>query len=252
MTQLERTETTQKPGELSCQKAAKILFLSFKYSQGSPSIQHKFFCYFAKQNCDWRINDSDKTLIAELTMKRIGSFLKPKKLDMGDGRVRRFHKSLDRSDIDSGLSEEITNFVEFFNKRPVTEPPSIESISYDIAYRDYSLTVQSSRPRSTHSTDNANTDPYLSHICFYGLEGSPSGCEEFDLLFSDVKNHVQDQFKDGNPDPVYRKVIEAYIRTHPHKANIIGGLLPQLVNPTQSHILVSQIASDPKELVLEK
>ncbi len=238
-TELQTIEQEEPAIELDAKKAGRLFFLSFKFSQGKQFIQRDIFSWLHQRYPAYRLNNTVKLQILEAQNKITGSLIKNPAT--ADSSKRLHHKPLDED-----LQEQTTVLVDVMQaildnipsaevKMPYNENeflPSSPHIVGDIAWaiigRD--LRFVQGRVRKNVNPLSADNDPYLSHICYYGLESHPTGTEEYDELFREIKAFLLEAIEAGKATPLTHNlsaVVETYVGTHPEKEEEMLGELNQ-------------------------
>jgi hypothetical protein len=135
-----------------------------------------------------------------------------------------YHAVVGQGGINSSIDREWGTMITCLNDK--TSQAKLEEvmsgITARIIYRDHHyLTSPKGRPRVVN-TKAANTmvaDTRLSHLCYYGFEGHPTGLSEYDRMFKDITEVIYAGVaKEGRA--VYeldqlQQVIGLYIKYHP-------------------------------------
>lgn len=89
----------------------------------------------------------------------------------------------------------------------------LAAVAEGIIGRDMLFLVESEgRPRTgTEERKSDLADPFLSHICEYGIKGKTTGLPEYDQLFAEIMGYLKKQVE---PD-LLKQVIQAYNKKHP-------------------------------------
>lgn len=203
-------------------RISQLFFLSFKFSQGESSLQFEIFTYIKYLHPEWIISDDLKKKIGSRVADPIRRLISQKHFPINGTFYHTFHKY-----SASAQEEELENIGEAFEKKRAK--PNIYYIAKAIIEQDrYFLIEKGGRPRSPNKSANPASDKWLSHIVHYGLEGHTTHTEEFDGMFSLVKQEIMDVLTGKKPEGglgvkedmgSLGRVIEKHIETHPEDKN---------------------------------
>lgn len=195
------------PTELTPERAARVLFVSFKYSQGDTDLQTMLFRYLHKLQPNWRIPDENfKATMFQLVQKRAQKFVLPNAAQQeGEARKPTNHpkkredaeNDIDPDFVDTTLKEEMANMQEAFTDLPKYEKLSrtklAARIGNEIIERDYEfLTQNGGRKREQPDPAKPSQDPWSSHFIEYGLLRKRTELPEFDALFDDIRKGIEE------------------------------------------------------------
>lgn len=213
---------------LTLQQAEKLFFLSFRFSQGYGSLHGSIFDYLHFLHPDWNITEEFRHQLIEAANKHFSNFLHNKTISM--------HKKISNGYKDA-LEDAAENMQKRFNQQNDATPilPEMTSFVGWVVNRDYkylvepnreSLRYKLGRPRENNPKParyNPLTDPFLSHICWYGIEGNPTGAWEYDWMFANIKEGALRILKIDQSDEVTKRIktrlvniISKYHATHPN------------------------------------
>ncbi len=209
--------TEEKLGEeyLEPDRAFRLLFLSFKISQGSEDLQVDIFRWLHAQypalrlSCETEQSLSSRAIPAFVTV--VGN--------------QRLHDPKPEEEVQSQIAMTVAKLkgaLEYFSNHPTTAlvPP----ITTEVLSRDYWY-LQHGRPRVNPGT-TAATDPFLSHVCHYGLLGNLTGSTEYDLLFGQIAEYLRSLVLVGplsessGAAHLLRNVVNLYNHHHPKQPPI--------------------------------
>lgn len=181
---------------LTPEYAARVLFLSYKYSQGDPQTQKFIFQYLHSTRPEWKIKDEE--FKQKIFDKALASIKKYVPTDRNPTGPKAFHKTVpdfhepSRKVIEEDIKNQINFMQTFFADVTNSNPLALaEVLSSQIIARDEKFLLKGrSRVRSGTDPTTPSGDPYGSHIIDYVLKGSPTGLAEFDRMFSDIKKFV--------------------------------------------------------------
>lgn len=182
---------------LSAQRGANLLFFSFRFSQGYPYLHGEIFQYLHITHPGWRIANTLKKEVFTTVMGRIHNFVshsQPEE-DAHQSQTRILHPHTNTNNITRAIElgkqlhkmQNVLNSDHFRQKEDL-----VPSLTIDMIERDYLFLAQNKgRPRSDPDASKPSQDPWLSQVCYYGLEGNTTGIPEYDQMFSDIKTHIQ-------------------------------------------------------------
>ena len=221
--QLQEGYTETKESEpLTPDKATKLLFLSFRFSQGDAQLQQMLFFWLHSMHPDWRI---DAGLLGAAGEKSVSLF--EKFFQFGGDNASQlsknlYHQGVYKNEIKENVQDFLSILKEILNGekkdmftaggevKTLQDINLVEEIAYFIAARDEKY-IAKGRPRtggeSGHKT--AIQDPFLSHIRYYALEGHSTGSEEFDALFAEIKKFVLEKIAQGEGG-IFSEVLDYY------------------------------------------
>ena len=219
--------TEMNPDELGENTAAQLLYLSFRFSQGSPFLQKKLFEFAVCQYPHWkpcefpdRVTDIASHRAWLLIKKKIRHTLNAQSGGALDAEAVRSQMDLRRKDFDRVLSN-----VEF--KRELENLKHLVStITASIVKSDYSQLCEKDfvRPRNfaDHRHLSPKDDPNGSHICDYALRGEETGLGIYNDLFQRVRTCLFDLMHPSGDYPKMDnftllrlgRVIEVYRKRH--------------------------------------
>jgi len=228
-----KPEKGEEDEPLTAEKASKLLFLSYRFSQGLPSLQKNIFRYIKVCHPEWRIDDALKEQIYERSEKIFIDYMKIAK-GKGHASVAAGGADIDEEVIKKDLSRELNEMSHIFSKGAEDVDETLkhrvrEDIAIGLITRDYEfLSREKGRPRSSDEQQGkgVHADPFLSHLCYYGIEGHKTGSEEYDQMFSDVIGYIRTVKATQRGEieslpllerelPKLDEVIERYNETHP-------------------------------------
>lgn len=192
---------------LTPEKALKLFFNSFRFSQGSNKALEGMFLYLHLSNPSWRITPEIREHLRVRGPEVFEKFLVREE----DKSLHKpfYPKELPLREIRDSIRSEILSELHLFEGSFSTEPtPHVpegigrnalavlitkQLIEQDLRF----LSLPGGRPRGAALAENPATtsqDPYLSHICYYALQGHSTGIPEYDMLFSDIRDVIQRSF----------------------------------------------------------
>lgn len=221
-------------------KAKRLFFQSFRFSQGQPLIQHIIFDYLHLVRPEWEMSDSLRQQVEAEVRQPIFRFITAKTtmhrkidffglpLDLDKGPDKAFFDLHFNDNIESNLKK----MQQAFN---MTWPFDMLNLTRLIIQKDFKfLYARNGRPRDSDGKTGVyrpSLDPMLSHICYYGFEGNSTGEEEFDQMFKDVGKTALDilqgtlvvpEFMEPILNPKTKdeliKVVNKYAEAHPKSA----------------------------------
>lgn len=211
--------------DLSAVYAARLLFISFRFSQGQLNIQRDIFHYLSEIRPSWRITNDFRREIKAAVEGPIRKFLGHDVDEKTDINIPINHTGdIVFPAIEEQINKQLQKMQRAFNKpsrQSLPIPKSIPRITRGIIEIDhmYFASFPNGRERRLKdvSMHNSYSDPYLSHFCYFGLEGHSTGMSEYDQMFGDMKNFYKQMI--GVPGyrkdvELTRKLIELYSSKH--------------------------------------
>ncbi len=93
------------------------------------------------------------------------------------------HKNIDKGEMTTRM---LVLFSDQLDSKLPEKEYVVKKIVKEIIHADYGyIVVKDGRDRSPEG-NSPSYDKYLSHLCFYGLEGNKTGFREFDVLFQEI------------------------------------------------------------------
>lgn len=198
-------------------RAAKIMFTSFRLSQGDGPFQKKLFNYLHSAHPSWRIEDPDQ--ITELTTKRIMDMFNPGGPDKKGHYFRRLMDNFHRGESNrkdyyprktaSGVHErikterivpqtkaQVDSLREVLNSPPGssgTPEQLASSIVNGFLVRDAHFFNKGGRERANSDSGKIVTDPFSSFTIEYIMRGKSTGVAEFDEMCRTLREHILQQ-----------------------------------------------------------
>jgi hypothetical protein len=192
---------------LSEKELAKLLWLSFKFSQGNSTIQRAIFQYLHQKHPAWRVDAS--------TMAKVVRKLdRPATQYIGRESVTHYPHGSSRYGAPTAEKEatgELDRQLEIFQKclardfeddrfeddRSSDPTVILTGLAVGIIDKDTKF-GNGMRPRKHEIDERGGTyspdkDAYLSHLVWYGLLGNPTGSTEYDKMFIDVIAHLRER-----------------------------------------------------------
>jgi len=207
--------------ELTTAKAIKLFFLSFRLSQGDGDLQDMIFKYLHFLHPEWSMPEEFRE---QLKIESASPF---KKYLSGSNGTKVLHVSREPSAIDATIDNELSSMQVNLNRKNKRKP-SVYSIANEIMEKDFEyLCNRNGRERNSSITYNPAQDPFLSHICFFALEGHSTGAEEYDQMFREVKVVVLRLSKGHKVASRFmsverlKAVINKYAQTHPQSIPLL-------------------------------
>lgn len=218
-------------------KVVTLFFLSFRFSQGIPKKQQHIFKYLALEHPNWRMSKRFIDDVKTRVTPRIKKFL------VGSKKSTMHSTETDTDDktIESTIRSELDEMTSIFNRKDKTESREalLLIITEGIIQLDNHYLVHvDGRTRKTIGEQQhvSVSDPYLSHLCYYGLEGNKTGAEEYDKMFQEAKETLWGIF--AQQDKSYQnniiiknfvEIVNKYVEAHPDKKEIMQQKIPDNV-----------------------
>lgn len=163
---------------LSDEKVVRLLFLSFRFSQGSPILQGQIFHWLHAQYPNYKINEDNFENTEELLSKNITKYLlspktahAPQVSDVIETEVKRQTASFAQK-INSNRNEEVELI--------------LESLADRIIIKDVEFTGRERDDKSKL---------HDSQLITYGWNRQSTGMPEYDEMFRQVKDFVEKELK---------------------------------------------------------
>ena len=194
---LKTPEVAQKT-DIPLDKAKRLFFKSFRFSQGFPALQHTIFDYFHLIRPEWQMSDWIREQVDVEVREPIYRFLTaktaihPKEKDLISGLPLDLSKDLDKAYFDFNFNENIDRGLKGMQRtfNGLGFPVELWMLTLFVVQRDFKFLYSwNGRPRDLDGksgTYSPSADPMLSHICYYGFEGNSTGEDEFDQMFKDL------------------------------------------------------------------
>lgn len=203
---------------------SKILFLSFKFSQGRSHLQEDIFQYIHTQYPNWVMPDSLRDQIYALVKKPIHEVIRPAQLAKSTQKPVRHASSLGSlwmSDHEDSVTSEMGRMQAIFNGEIPIHGNLVERITEDIITKDYEyLSREEGRERLNipeAEKRHPSNDSFLSHFCHYGILGRPTGVDVLDEMFKEITSYAQKNVEalDDRLKQKIKLVKEIYNKHHP-------------------------------------
>lgn len=181
---------------LTVEKAVKLFFLSYRFSQGFPTLQRMMFEYIKKRHPGWKIGEKLRGEIFERSLETFSNYMKAV---AGRAHTEKAAsgKALSEAMINNDLEQNLRWMAEAFYLRAkdIDKSSTLQFIARQIVERDVQfLSREKGRPRAQGAQGKSvHEDPFLSQVCYYGIEGHGTGSPEFDLIFQDVVEYLRAQ-----------------------------------------------------------
>lgn len=157
--------------ELSTEYAAKLIFNSFNFSQGSWVMQRRFFSYFHEIHPEWRIiSHKQEEMIKKALLRPILM-----------RTASHIHEEVARIYLIDQISKEVTYFRKTLNGEPDSYKYSYKTdwIAKEFALQDYMfLCEKGGRSRLNPDPEVFAKDPFASYFRRYILEQNTENLEE--------------------------------------------------------------------------
>lgn len=205
---------------LTPEYAARLFFLSFRFSQGNTELQEMILDYIHFLHPQWRIDDQVRKEIEAKVAPAIKRYLLQE--------PRKFHieavSENGKDNIEEAIEEQVRYFLEIFQKslgedQWLNKEELLREVASEILSRDLHFLEQGRKRDNTNRITPA-TDKFLSHLCYYGFLGHSSGAEEYDQMFKDISSYFSEiKTSQENVPQVedVRRVIKRWNETHPEE-----------------------------------
>lgn len=180
--------------ELSKEKVVKLLFSSFRFSQGDINVQEKIFQWLHAQYPSYKVSESNIDEIKKDLLKKTKSYvLSPK----GHHTQVRKTKTETGDDIpiDHGfIRKQVDNEAsKFYNMLNSQENISIEQAVQEVARGIIEGDIMYLRSEEGGGRPN-KLNPQMSQIVTYGLSAESTGVPEYNEMFKQVTDFVLNEF----------------------------------------------------------
>lgn len=200
---------------LTADKATEIFYGSFRFSQGSPTLQRSMVQHIANKHPDWTM---DNQLAEEVKKRFLQKAAKYLRVDSDINTKPLVHSNVgDLEALESETANRLAEFQEAINQVP--GETDLYDITTTIIERDAKFLVDPNNYFPIGRPGERGQGEFLSHLCHYVMNRQPTGIEEFDDLFRDVYEHIGDtvlSYLSPENDGKLTKVIEYYNRFHPY------------------------------------
>lgn len=195
----------------SAHEAGRLLFSANRFSQGRTDGVRYMLAY-ALNHVDWKPEDVLPAQIVDAVRKRIVTFV-------GN---REFHERIDSVTAVDMLCQQAEMLTLHLETRAdiqsALQQCARHIISMDLTY----LSAPTGRPRAGKMEAASDySDPWLSHICHFGIRRTPTGHPIFDAMFADMQPYLlgdQQQLLELLTPfelPQFRRVVALHNQRHP-------------------------------------
>ena len=211
MQALETKEPSIQEEELTPEYAARYAYHSFRHSQGNQWLQKRIVDFTHSIRPSWKVDGSNLPVISEEFSKLLESFDRMKQ--------QKLHASTEATSPygTSRAADRILYLMEHFLKGE-SEPKEeiIKGIAGAIINQDHNfLTRENGRNKTDPDINIPLRDNWLSHAIHFGLNGTPTGLEEFNEMYSDVRDHILSGKLDQESQDKFEQVLKIYKDKHP-------------------------------------
>lgn len=185
-----RGPENQPQEEIQIDEMTKLIFLSYRYSQGSQALQKDIYSYLTALHPEWTLSPRGRSIIADKLNKRINQFLHNDEIVLQPTILSHPQKS--KQHVRGSIGEELIIFEDELNAGNRYKDFDIESLTKYILDRDIQF-VRDGRERISPLASQASPifNPRLSHIFHYGFEGNNAGAKEYDRMFKDITTFLR-------------------------------------------------------------
>ena len=196
--------TQEQNGELTPEYAARLIFWSFKLSQGNTELHREIFEYIHSIQPQWRITGEMKDEIIQKSVE-----ISNKYLNGSSASPHRVDQEKMRTEI-KGQLELLTQFLEKNTKYERPKEHILQVLQASFIERDFNF-IKNGRKSSP--------DKYVSYICDYILKSKKTSIPEYDKMLADLKPLVIEDLKDTVEDPRFftslEKIVQEYNLANP-------------------------------------
>lgn len=180
----------------------KLLFLSFRHSQGSPDLQQWLFDYVYSVSGQQPLSSAEEQGLRRSLSRAIQSYFR---MDSYGASTAAYHTTIQTKLVAMEVKRTLSLWRQA-NERstPLTRPYIMRELTSEVVSRDaYYLLQHNGRARAAGESPchPVHHDPFFSFIGYYALEGHATGLAVLDRLYGDVKTLIEQsqQAKQGNP-----------------------------------------------------
>jgi hypothetical protein len=173
--------------------ATKLLFLSFRHSQGSPEIQQWLFEYTRSAYGPLPLYEQWEAPIKQRLSQAITGFLQF--AGQGDSTAG-YHKRVSRDFLTFEVFRAYESMQLALNRseQPLAHERIVYMLSVDLLKkeREY-LLGERGRPRGAEQRagESLHRDSFFSYLRHYGLKHHPTGLVVFDRLYAEIDRLIQ-------------------------------------------------------------
>jgi hypothetical protein len=214
---------------LTVDYAKSLDFFSFWFSQGNGDLHRNIFRSIQIQHPSWKVDRPFRHQVYRAAQKAITTYAFPNEEDFPDGDIPLRHTQTGKYGLKMGKGSYYVNghhALELWEmvstEADLDEGKIVKELAKGIIDADYKFLIEKggrerSDPNPTIDYDPF-MDPYLSHICYYAIEGQNAYLPEFRTMIGSVNSylHSQEALDDEVIDQSKLKaVINKYVETHP-------------------------------------
>jgi hypothetical protein len=190
---------------LSEKEIAKLLWLSFKYSQGSSGTQRAIFKYLHQRHPVWRMDDSTREKVVKTLIPPAAKFIGEASTSHFPHGSSMYGEPTPEAEVETQLDLQLGDFQTYLSgglhPADTVEPPDramvLTELAVGMADRDTKF-GDGMRPRKQEgemngSAYNPNKDAFLSHLVWYGFLNRPTEHKDYDQMFADVVAYLREQ-----------------------------------------------------------
>lgn len=247
-------ESEQQEEPLTVEYASKLLFLSYRFSQGKTELQKKIFQYIHLLHPDWRINNDTYRKTREKVEPVIKKFILEKR---GQYYIRSTESEIEAS-IESELQEMRFSFAgeTVEDRKKIVETLALTILDRDRRYLIILPLIDpklSGRPRENNQEKVTSAiDPYLSQLCYYGFLDHKTGTEEYDLMFQEISDYFQKSFQANllshDTRLNFLEVVANHNQHHLNEQIFLTGIDPTYLQGLKPYLKSSDFAKFRKDL----
>jgi len=217
---------TKETEELTPVKAWQLFFHSYFFSQGESELQYDLFSWLHYNYPRWKITPQVAGYLREMAEKHMSRFVHSEGVHS--------QRNLIPKNIENDPPNMINRMTNTFNQR--AEAPEqaeeknkmlVDSIALEVLAMDHRYLIKkggrSRGPNSVPQSEikNPAKDPFLSHFCYYIIEGQSSPMEEYDSLWRECRKLMKEKAKKKGfwetHGEALKAVTDIYEKYHPGK-----------------------------------
>lgn len=214
MTRAEYRDQRPIPEVLTPEHASKLLFFSFKYSQGQGELQTFLIDWLCQTNSTWRLSVTDLDTIMTLTQDRIYRYF-GRSEDNHTALKPPYHRSI-HADVIKAQVKIYTETMQYAAHGRLRNSHCFDYLVPHLINADFNyLSRHQGRFRMNTTKNNPNSDQYQSQLLWYGALGHNCEMPEYSHIFEDVWQYIQSGELSDKSKVELWEVINIYQQHHP-------------------------------------
>lgn len=210
---------------LTPELASDIFFASFEHSQGSSEIQQELFMALKIFNPDWKIDNAIKARIRENAMPSIQHVIARSQPLITRSKTQEktiMHAAVGKgkdASVKTETKKILDDMQKVFESAQESKDINTEELAIHMLERDKKYLVRpAGRPRRNIDPATPRGDPFLSYVCYYGLNRNTTGILELDKIYKLINDFLRKPrcFQDNRNRLLLYSVLQAYNVKHPN------------------------------------